>query len=82
MILRCEIKLKLGDGWTAYDRMGTADSLIKKIRSLLNHDCEKSKGEMELISIQGEIELEDKGDPYISIPSCDGGCPPRNPQRD
>ena len=44
MILRCEIKLKLGDAWTAYDRMGTADVLIKKIRNLLNHDCEKSKG--------------------------------------
>jgi len=51
MILCCKIKLKLGDAWTAYDRMGTADVLIKKIRNLLNHDCEKSKGETELFFI-------------------------------
>ena len=61
MILRCEIKLKLGDAWTAYDRAGTADSLIEKIRNLLNQDCEKSKGEMELLSIQREIDPNYKG---------------------
>ena len=61
MILRCEIKLKLGDAWTAYDRAATADSLIENIRNLLNQDCEKSKGEMELLSIQGEIDPNNKG---------------------
>ena len=60
MFLRCEIELKLGNAWTAYDRMGTADSLIKKIRNLLDHDCKKSKGEMELLSIRGEIGPEEK----------------------
>lgn len=55
MILRCEIDLKLGDAWTAYDRMAAADTLIRKIKYLLNQDCEKSKGQMELLSIQGEI---------------------------
>ena len=61
MILRCEIKLKLGDAWTAYDRAATADSLIENIRNLLKQDCEKSKGEMELLSIQGEIDPNYKG---------------------
>jgi hypothetical protein len=61
MILRCEIKLKLGDAWTTYDRAGLADSLIENIRNLLNQDCEKSKGEMELLSIQGEIDPNNKG---------------------
>ncbi len=61
MILRCEINLKLGDAWTAYDRMGCADSLIEKIRNLLNQDCEESKGEMELLSLKGEIDPEEKG---------------------
>jgi hypothetical protein len=60
MILRCEIKLRLGAAWTAYDRMGTADSLIKKIGHLLTQDCEESKGEMELLSIRGKIEPKDK----------------------
>ena len=68
MILHCEIKLKLGDAWTAYDRMGTADSLIKKIRTVVNQDCEKSKGEMELLSIEGEIGPEDKGSAFSFIP--------------
>ncbi len=79
MILNCEIKLKLGDAWTAYDRMGTADSLIKKIRYLLNQDCEKSKGEMELLSIQGEIDPEGKGGTPFFIP-CDTRCSQCNPQ--
>ncbi len=61
MILRYEIKLKLGDAWTAYDRMGCADSLINQIRNLLNQDCEKSKGEMELLSLKGEIDPEERG---------------------
>jgi len=61
MILRCEIKLRLGAAWTAYDRMGAADSLIKKIGNLLNQDCAKSKGEMELLSIEGQIDAQDKG---------------------
>jgi len=60
MILRCEIELKVGDTWTANDRKGTVDSLIQKIRNLLNRDCEKSKGEMELLSIHGEIAPMDK----------------------
>jgi len=61
MVLGCEIKLKLGDAWTAYDRMGTADSLIKKIGDFLKQDCAKSKNEMELLSIRGEIDTKDKG---------------------
>jgi len=61
MILRCEIKLRLGAAWTAYDRMATADSLIKKIGNFLTQDCEKNKGEMELLSIEGEIDTKDKG---------------------
>ena len=68
MILRCEIKLKLGDAWTAYDRMGAADSLIKKMGNLLNQDCEKSKGEMELLSIRGEIDSKNKGGASSFIP--------------
>jgi len=60
MILRCEIKLKLGDACTAYDRMATADALIKKLKYLLNQDCEKSKDQTELLSIQGEIGRESK----------------------
>ena len=68
MILRCEIKLKLGDAWTAYDRTGTADSLIKKMGNLLNQDCEKSKGEMELLSIRGEIDSKNKGGASSFIP--------------
>jgi hypothetical protein len=41
--------------------MGAADSLIKKIGNLLNQDCAKSKGEMELLSIEGQIDAQDKG---------------------
>jgi hypothetical protein len=60
MILFCEIKLKLGDAWTAYDRMVTADALLKKIKSLVNQDCEKSKGAIGVLSVQGEIDRENK----------------------
>jgi len=60
MVLRCEIKLKLGDAWTTYDRIATADALIKNIKCILNQDCEKNKGQMELLSIQGEIGRESK----------------------
>ena len=60
MILFCEIKLKLGDAWTAYDWMAIADAPIKKIKSILNQDCEKNKGQMESLSIQGEIGRENK----------------------
>jgi hypothetical protein len=60
MVLHCEIKLKLGDAWTAYDRMATADALLKKIKNLVNLDCEKSKGAIELLSVQGEIGRESK----------------------
>ncbi len=67
MILLCEIKLKLGDAWTAYDRMSTADALIRKIRYLLSQDCEKSRGEMELLSIQGEIGRESQGETHPRI---------------
>jgi len=68
MILRCEIKLKLGDAWTAYDRMATADALIKKLKYLLNQDCEKSKDQMELLSIQGQIVPQSKRDAPFFIP--------------
>ena len=60
MILLCEIKLKLGDAWTAYDRMATADALLKKIKNLVNQDCQKSKGALELLSVQGEIGRESR----------------------
>lgn len=60
MILLCEIKLRLGDAWTAYDRMATADALLKKIKNLVNLDCEKSNGAIELLSVQGEIGRESK----------------------
>jgi hypothetical protein len=60
VILLCEIKLKLGEAWTAYDRMATADALLKKIKNLVNLDCEKSKGGIELLSVQGEIGRENK----------------------
>jgi hypothetical protein len=60
MVLGCEIKLRLGDAWTAYDRIATADALIGKIKCILNQDCEKNKGQMELLSIQGEIGRESK----------------------
>jgi len=60
MILLCEIKLKLGDAWTAYDRMATADTLLKKIKNIVNQDCEKSKGAIEFLSVQGEIGRQSK----------------------
>jgi hypothetical protein len=78
MVLRCEIKLKLGDAWTAYDRMATADGLIKKMKCILNQHCEKSRGEMELLSIQGQIASATKGDAPSSI-SCDTSRPPCDP---
>ena len=78
MILRCEINLKLGDAWTAYDRMAAADALIRKIKYVLHQGCEKSKGEMELLSIQGEIAPESKGDISLFVPS-DSSCSPSNP---
>ena len=78
MILRCEIKLKLGDAWTAYDRMAAVDVLIRKIKYVLHQDCEKSKGEMELLSIRGEIAPESKGDISLFVPS-DSSCSPSNP---
>ncbi len=55
MILRCEIKLRLGKSWTAYDRWVTADALLKKIKDLVNQDCEKCRGALELLSVQGEF---------------------------
>jgi hypothetical protein len=68
MVLRCEIKLNLGDAWTAYDRISTAGVLIKEMKRILNQHCEKSKGEMELFSIQGQIASASKGDAPFSIP--------------
>ena len=75
MVLRCEIKLKLGDAWTAYDRMATADGLIKEMKCILTQHCKKSKGEMELLSIQGQIASASKGDAPFSIPRGTSGSP-------
>ena len=68
MVLRCEIKLKLGDTWTAYDRIATADVLIKEMKHILSQRCGKSKGDMELLSIQGQIASTFGGDAPFSIP--------------
>ena len=75
MVLRCEIKLKLGDAWTAYDRIATAGVLIKEMKRILNQHCEKSKGEMALLSIQGQIASASKGDATFSIPRDTSGSP-------
>lgn len=78
MVLSCIIKLKLGDAWTAYDRMATADSLLKEMKCILARHCEKSRGKMELLSIQGQIASASKGDAPFSFP-CDTSPSPCDP---